>query len=204
MQGIKAIIFDFGGVIFDIDFSKTNKAFTEFGVHNFEQMYSQKNANSLFQHLEQGKINEAEFYNEFRNETELSLTDDQIKIAWNALLLSYRKEALETLKGLRSKYKLYLLSNTNFIHHRKFNETYNDEIGIGSLDNYFDKAYYSQQIGFRKPDKEAYEFVIKDNNLIPSQTLFIDDTIENIEGAKAVGLQTVLLQRGMKIEELGL
>ena len=204
MQGIKAIIFDFGGVIFDIDISKTNKAFAELGVTNFEQMYSQKNANPLFQLLEQGKINEAEFYNEFRNETALSLTDDEIKIAWNALLLSYRKEALETLKALRSKYKLYLLSNTNFIHHRKFNETYIDEIGISSLDNYFDKAYYSQQIGFRKPDKEAYEFVIKENNLIPSQTLFIDDTIENIESAKAVGLQTVLLQRGMKIEELGL
>ena len=204
MQGIKAIIFDFGGIIFDIDISKTNKAFAELGVTNFEQMYSQKNANPLFQLLEQGKINEAEFYNEFRNETALSLTDDEIKIAWNALLLSYRKEALETLKALRSKYKLYLLSNTNFIHHRKFNETYIDEIGISSLDNYFDKAYYSQQIGFRKPDKEAYEFVIKENNLIPSQTLFIDDTIENIESAKAVGLQTVLLQRGMKIEELGL
>ena len=65
MQDINAIIFDFGGVIFDIDFSRTNKAFTELGVHHFEQMYSQHNANPLFKHLEEGKINEEEFYNEF-------------------------------------------------------------------------------------------------------------------------------------------
>jgi putative hydrolase of the HAD superfamily len=204
MQNIEAIIFDFGGVLFDIDFSKTNKAFTELGVDNFENMYSQKNANPLFQHLEEGKINEEEFYNAFRKETNLKLTDEQIKNAWNGLLLSFRKESLEALKKLKSKYKLYLLSNTNFIHHREFSNTFNIEIGQGTIDDYFDTAYYSQNIGYRKPDKEAYEYVIKQNNLLPAKTLFIDDSIQNIEGAKAVGLQTILLENGMIIEDLNL
>ncbi len=204
MQNIKAIIFDFGGVIFDIDFKKTNRAFTHLSVKHFEDMYSQKNAAPLFQHLEEGKLNEEEFYNAFRKENNLSSTNDQIKNAWNALLLSFRKEALYTLKELRSKYKLYLLSNTNIIHYNHFNKIYKDEIGEGSLDDYFDKAYYSQLIGFRKPDKEAYEYVLKENNLESSHTLFIDDSIQNIEGAKEAGLQTIFLKEGMKIENFDL
>jgi epoxide hydrolase-like predicted phosphatase len=204
MQNIEAIIFDFGGVIFDIDFSRTNDAFTQLGVKHFENMYSQKQANPLFQHLEEGKINEGKFYEAFRKETNLELTNEQIKTAWNALLLSFRKESLDALKTLKNKYKLYLLSNTNYIHHLHFNKIYKEEIGEGSLDNYFHKAYYSQNIGYRKPDKEAYEFVLKDNNLNPSHTLFIDDSIQNIEGAKAVGLQTIFLKNGMKIEDLNL
>lgn len=204
MQDIEAIIFDFGGVLFDIDFSRTNKAFTDIGVKDFERMYSQRHANPLFQHLEEGKINEPEFYDAFRKATGLTLIDDQIKNAWNALLLSFRKEALNTLKHLKSKYKLYLLSNTNYIHHLHFNKIYKEEIGEGSLDDYFDKAYYSQQIGFRKPGKEAYEHVLKENNLTASKTLFIDDSIQNIEGAKAVGLQTIFLKDGMRIEDLNL
>lgn len=204
MQHCSAIIFDFGGVIFDIDFSRTNKAFTQLGVQHFEQMYSQKQANPLFQLLEEGKINEQEFYSNFRKEAAIQLSDEQIKNAWNALLVSFRKQALHTLKALRAKYKVFLLSNTNYIHHQHFNKIFNEEIGEDSLDSYFDKAYYSQSIGYRKPDKEAYEYVLKENNLNPSETLFIDDSIQNIEGAKAVGLKTIFLKEGRKIEDLNL
>lgn len=204
MQNIKAIIFDFGGVIFDIDFNETYKAFSGLGITNFEEMYSSKDVSQLFRDLEEGKLSEKEFYTAFRKQTASRLTKEQIKNAWNTLLLSFRKEALNTLNTLRSKYKLYLLSNTNVIHYNKFNKIYKEEIHGAALDDYFDKAYYSQLIKYRKPDKEAYEFVLKENNLEPSQTLFIDDSIQNIEGAKAVGLQTIHLKAGMKIEDLKL
>ncbi len=204
MKDINAIIFDFGGVLYDIDFKRTNEAFYNLGVKHFKEMYSQKDASPLFQHLEEGKINEAEFYEAFRKATDLNLADEQIKNAWNALLLSFRKEALNTLKALSPKYKLYLLSNTNIIHYNYFTKVYKDEIGEGSLDDYFDKAYYSQQIKLRKPDKEAYKLVIKENNLVPSKTLFIDDSIQNIEAAKAAGLQAIHLKPGMTIGDLGL
>lgn len=204
MQEITTIIFDFGGVLFDIDFKKSYKAFADIGVNDLEKMYSPKYVSPLFQHLEEGKLNQEKFYDAFRKETNSSLTDDQIKNAWNALLQSFRKEAFDKLKQLRSKYKLYLLSNTNIIHYDQFNKIYKEEIGEGSLDMYFDAAYYSQIIGLRKPDKEAYEYVLKENYLDPSQTLFIDDTLQNIEGAKAVGLQTIHLKNGMRITHLDL
>ena len=204
MQNIKAIIFDFGGVILNIDYNKTYKAFTNLGVKNFDEMYSQKNANPLFHDLEEGKINEEEFYNAFRRSTQLKLTDQQIKTAWNAILLRYREEALQTLATIKNKYRLYLLSNTNSIHHKEFNKIFEDQIGSGSINDYFDKAYYSHEIKHRKPDKEAYEYVLKENNLSASETLFIDDSIQNIDAAKALGLQTIFLKEGMMLEDLGL
>lgn len=204
MQNIKAIIFDFGGVILNIDYNKTYKAFTNLGVKNFDEMYSQKNANPLFHDLEEGKINEEEFYNAFRTSSQLKLTDLQIKTAWNAILLRYREEALQTLANIKNKYRLYLLSNTNSIHHKEFNKIFEDQIGLGSINDYFDKAYYSHEIKLRKPGKDAYQYVLKENNLLPSETLFIDDSIQNIEAAKSLGLQTIFLKEGMKIEDLDL
>ena len=204
MQNIKAIIFDLGGVILNIDYNKTSKAFTNLGVKNFDEMYSQKNANPLFHDLEEGKINEEEFYNAFKRSTQLKLSDQQIKTAWNAILLRYREEALQTLATIKNKYRLYLLSNTNSIHHKEFNKIFEDQIGSGSLNDYFDKAYYSHEIKLRKPGKDAYQYVLKENNLFPSETLFIDDSIQNIEAAKSLGLQTIFLKEGMKIEDLGL
>ena len=204
MQNIKAIIFDFGGVILNIDYNKTYKAFTNLGVKNFDEMYSQKNANPLFHDLEEGKINEEEFYNAFKRSTQLPLTDQQIKTAWNAMLLRYRKEALQTLSAIRHKYKLYLLSNTNIIHYKEFNKIFEEDIGPGSINNYFDKVYYSHEIGYRKPGNEAYEYVLQQNNLDAIQTIFIDDSIQNIDAAKALGLQTIFLKEGMMLEDLGL
>lgn len=204
MQDTEAIIFDFGGVIFNIDFNKTNAAFQKLGIKNFEEMYSQKHADPLFSDLEKGKITEVEFYNAFRKCTDHNLSDLQIKDAWNAILVNYRTDALHTLKALKQKYKLYVLSNTNIIHHSAFHKIYKETIGNGCLDDYFDKAYYSHQIGFRKPDKEIYQFVIEDAGLVPSKTLFIDDTIQNIDAASAAGFKTILLRSGENIEDLSL
>ena len=204
MRNIKAIIFDFGGVIFNIDFNKTCIAFNDLGIKDFAGMYSLKAANPLFQNLEKGRFKGEEFYREFRKFSATDLADEQIDVALNALLLSYRKEALQTLKAIKHKYKLYLLSNTNSIHLKAFRKIYNEQIGEGSLEEHFDKVYYSHETGYRKPAKEAYEIVLKENDLTPAETLFIDDSIANIEGAKALGLKTILLQEGMGIEDLGL
>ena len=204
MKNINAIIFDFGGVILNIDYTKTRNAFIALGVKDFDEMYSQKNANPLFSKLERGELSIGEFYSAFRQTTNLTATDLEIGTAWNAMLLDYRQEALKTLKLIRQKYKLFLLSNTNLIHYNAFNKAYQTFFPGQLLDDHFDKAYYSHQMGMRKPAKDIYEFVIRENKLDPSQTLFIDDSIQNIETAKALGLKTILLQEGQNIEELGL
>jgi epoxide hydrolase-like predicted phosphatase len=204
MQNIKAIIFDLGGVLLNIDFKKVSNAFKALGVNEFDDLYSQSEVNQLFGDLETGKISEEKFCIEIKKYTPQPVTNNDIINAWNSILLDYRKESIEYLKQLKSKYKVFLLSNTNIIHHKAFNKIFTDTISPESFDSCFHKAYYSYKIGLRKPDATAYQYVLKENGLLPEEALFIDDTLKNIEGAKAAGLQTIFFDKVMKIEDLGL
>ena len=203
MQTIRSVIFDLGGVLLDIDFKLTEKAFEEIGVTNFHQFFSQFHSNDLFKKLETGMDDEL-FYQDFRSATGMQLSNEQIRDAWNALLLDFRTESLAMLPKLKTKYQLYLLSNTNEIHLQEFQRRYNVLSPQASFDELFDAAYYSHRIGHRKPNASAFEFVLEKHRLVAAETLFIDDSINNIEAAQALGLQTVHLLPGMKVEELGL
>ena len=204
MEKIENIIFDLGGVLLDIDYNLTLKAFENLGVTNFNEMYSQVNADKLFQKLETGKVSEVEFYKELNHATGLNLPEEKIRNAWNAMLLSFREKSLEHLEQLKNRYKIYLLSNTNQIHLNSFYEIFNQKKRNNSFEKYFDKAFYSFEIGLRKPDIDCYEWVINDLKTDPAKTLFIDDSINNIQGAEKAGLQTLHLTHEKKIETLGL
>jgi glucose-1-phosphatase len=199
----KAIIFDLGGVLLDIDYDLAKEAFRNLGVENFDQMYSQAEANPLFQKLETGKISQEEFCEAIMEYVPGVSCEDDIVEAWNAMLLHFRKESIEELKRLRKKYKIFLLSNTNYIHLQSFNKTYQETIG-GDFISLFDKVYFSHEIGHRKPDPEPYEVILKENNLIPQEAIFIDDSIQNVQAADKLGIKTIFLKKGMKVEELGL
>jgi len=193
MKGIKNIIFDLGGVILNIDYQATNKAFTDLGVTDFHSLFSQFKGNKLFDDLETGKVSNEEFLTEMQKHTPAGTTEQQIIDAWNAMLLDFPLRRLQILQQLRQHYSLYLLSNTNAIHMAAFNKILEESRGIPSLAAFFDKAYYSHLIGYRKPDKKSYQLVLDENGLKPEETLFIDDTLPNIEGATAVGVQTIHL-----------
>ncbi|MEY2918593.1 MAG: hypothetical protein RIS73_2307 [Bacteroidota bacterium] len=204
MNNIKNIIFDLGNVLLDIDYNKTIEAFEEIGFKNFKSNYSPYKMDMLFENLETGKISEDVFYKSIKAISNAPLSTLQIQAAWNALFLDFRIESLTFLKQISSKYNLYLLSNTNSIHLTAFNEIFKRNIGETGLDSYFVKAYYSNIIGLRKPEKEAYNFVLNDANIIAAETLFIDDLANNIEGAKEVGIITHQLLPGERIEKLHL
>jgi putative hydrolase of the HAD superfamily len=187
-----------------VDYNLTRTAFEKLGVTHFDEMYSQANADKLFQKLETGEITDDIFYKEFNRCTGLQLSDEEIRKAWNAMLLSFRGKSLEFLEGIRPKYKTYLLSNTNYVHIAAFKETLHRQIGVKTLEEYFDEAFYSCDIGLRKPDAACYEWVLKNLNIEPGETIFIDDSLHNIEGAKKAGLQTIHLLPGVQIEDLGL
>lgn len=203
MQQIKNIIFDLGGVLLNIDFTLSEKAFALLGVTNFAEYVSPAKSNELFLKLEIG-MEEELFYEEFRQLSGLAVTNEQIRDAWNALLLNYRKESIAILPGLKKKYKTFLLSNTNEIHTKSFQQSFKDEFQKQSLDNCFHEAFYSHRIGHRKPNAAAFELVLNKHALIPAETLFIDDSFANIEAAKALGIQTVHLLPHMTIEALEL
>ena len=204
MKNIEAVIFDLGGVILNIDYNLTRAAFEKAGVHNFDEMYSQSNADDLFSKLETGTISEENFYEQIVKRTAIDISPDLIKKSWNAMLLTFREESLDFLEKIKDKYRLFLLSNTNHIHLKELKNIFNKKNRRNSFESYFEKAYYSCDINLRKPDVEIFEWILKENNLAAEKTIFIDDSVQNIEAAKQAGLQTILLKPGMLIEDLDL
>lgn len=197
---VKNIIFDLGGVILNLDYGKTESAFIELGVKDFNKLYAQTHADRLFQLLECGKLGPEEFVEGINKYCPEELPEEQIFAAWNAMLLDFPPERIELLKRLKKDYRTFLLSNTNSIHHRYFNRRFAEIFKDGSLDDCFEKAYYSHEIGFRKPNKEAFEFVLQQKDLKPEETLFIDDTYSNIEAAQALSMQCLYLPAPLKLE----
>lgn len=204
MKKIENIIFDLGGVLLDIDYNRTRTAFERLGIADFDVMYSMADADPLFEKLETGKISEENFYKEFNHRTGNNFSPSEIKNAWNAMLLSFRENSLQYLSSLRPRYKIYLLSNTNFIHIDSINQIFNHKKREKPFDAYFDKAFYSCGVGLRKPNINCYEWVLNDLKIDGGKTLFIDDSEQNIGGAKNAGLHTILLKPGEKIENLSL
>ena len=204
MKNIENIIFDLGGVILDIDYNRTRKGFEELGIAHFDDMYSQANADQLFQKLETGHISNDDFFITLDKVTNLGLTPQQIRTAWDALLLDFREASLDFLEEIKPKYKTYLFSNTNFIHMEAFDKIFHRKERAHPFNAYFDKAFYSCEIGLRKPNLEAYQWILHHLDTEASKTLFIDDSLQNVEAAKMAGMQTILFEKGMRIEDLGL
>jgi glucose-1-phosphatase len=148
----------------------------------------------LFIDYEKGDFDDRQFRQQLREVLQLALSDDQINTAWNAMLLDIPKERIELLQALRKQYNLYVLSNTNAIHLQTINTMLHQNTSISSLDELFDKTYYSYQIKKSKPSAASFQHVLQDSNSLPEETLFIDDSLINIDAAKQLGIHTVHIQ----------
>lgn len=186
---IDTIIFDFGGVLINLDYSLTIEQFKELGIKNFDELYSQVNQSNLFDDLETGKISQQRFINGILDYLPPGTSPNKVVSAWNAMILDVPKVSIDLLSQLRSSYRLFMLSNTNEIHITK---AYSEWAKTSSLmpDSLFEKVYLSHTLGKRKPHPETFQFVCDEQNLDPSKTLFIDDSLQHIEGAKQIGLNT--------------
>jgi len=188
MKNIKSIIFDLGVVLLNIDYQKTINEFHKLGISKASEFYSKKKQTNIFNLLECGKINDENFVKKIQLSCK-NASKKQILFAWNALLQDLPQERIELLKNLKRKYPIYLLSNTNSIHISEFRRQIGDELYI-EFYNIFNKVYYSYEIGYRKPNSQAFKIVIEENNLNPNEVLFIDDSPQHIEGAKRLGIQS--------------
>ncbi len=204
MQSVKNIIFDLGGIFLALNYQLTKDLFIEFGVTEFDEFFTQHHANDLFEDLEMGKITPDQFYDSFRTETKTDLTNEEIKTAWNAMLVSFPTERIEWLRTIKDRYKIFLFSNTNQIHYDQIMELYKRDLVEDDFNELFIKPYYSHEMRLRKPYPESFLHIINEQKLEISETLFIDDTIKNIEAAKELGLQTIHLVAPRTLLELDL
>lgn len=194
MQKIKNIIFDYGNVIFSIDFQRTEKSFEKLGLQDPNSVFSHKSQHQLFDRLDRGEISAAQFREEVRNLIgNQGLTDEEIDGAWNSLLIGVPQIHHDILMGLKAHYRTFLLSNNNEIHYSWILEYLQRNYGLADNAVFFEKAYYSHLMGMRKPDREIFEFVLNAHGLIPAETLFVDDSPQHIATAAKLGLQVKLV-----------
>jgi glucose-1-phosphatase len=201
MQNIKNIIFDLGGVILNIDFKKTEQALQELGIDNLSHHLSQTSLIAFFKEYETGKIDDTAFVGALQSLSTKTITEQEIIQAWNALLLDFPPERIELLRKLKQKYRLFLLSNTNMIHYREFQQKIYTQTG-SYLEDFFEKTYYSHTAGLSKPDVAIFQLVIHENKLNPAETLFVDDTAVNMVAAKEAGLRVFHIVPGTTILDI--
>jgi FMN phosphatase YigB (HAD superfamily) len=194
MKSIKNIIFDYGNVIFHIDFNKVAQAWKDLGITNADEFYGHRQQDDVFNALERGQISPEAFADRIRELTgKPELTNEQINHAWNQIFIGIPKGNHELLLQLKDKYRTFLLSNINAIHYDYVHDYLKREYGMNDNSGLFEKTYYSHLVGKRKPDAEIFEQVLQENNLAPAETLFIDDSPQHLETAKKLGLQTYLI-----------
>lgn len=201
LDGIKNIIFDLGGVLLNLDFNKTQQAFVDLGVTNFDAYYTKAKQTGVFDLFETGKLSENEFCDELRTLTSLTATNEEMITAWNAMLLDFPLKRKQLLLTLKNHFNTSLLSNTNETHIRAFNQIIRQDIQEDSLAPLFHTHYFSNEIGYRKPNKAAFEFVLAQNGFKAEETIFLDDSIQHIEGAKQCGIHAIHIEK-CTVEEL--
>lgn len=206
---IDTLILDLGGVLIDVDYQRTARAFHALGFERFGELYSKAQQDHLFDGFEVGALSPAQFRDRIRGLHRMDLTDREIDACWNAMLGSIAPERLRLVERLRECYTVLLLSNTNAIHVPAFQSIIAQENGVSDFAALFDGAYYSCAIGLRKPHAEAFHHVLERHGADAARTLFIDDSIQHVHGAREAGLQAEHLELANEdvialVERLGL
>jgi len=201
-QNFRNILFDLGGVILDINIQATLKQFYELGFPAELMQYPESMSTDVFFKYQTGKLDTEQFRNAIRKSAGVEMSDQVFDEAWNAMLIRIPEERATLLKRLSERYSLYMLSNTSSLHVEVFEPMFRRSAGI-SIHEVFTKIYYSHEIGWHKPDHEAWEFVIKDAGIKPEETLFLDDSIHNIKASQELGFQAIHIHERTNLMNLG-
>ena len=193
---IKNIIFDFGGVLYEINHKNAIAQFfksNDIRINIDEHISSFK---ELVEQYESGKLNTQDFIDEIIKRYHIEFNQDKFKNIWNSILIKMFPDIIETVKKFKYIANICLLSNTNELHYNKF------KYECDELFRLFEKSFFSYQIGMVKPNPEIYYFVLQQMNYKADETLFIDDLEVNIETANKIGLQTYQINEGNSLEKL--
>ena len=186
-KNIKNIVFDLGGVLVDLDFKSAINGLQQAGFSNVKEQLQAFDREGIFQKFELGEMTAEEFRSAIRENSTVTLTDEEVDALWNLMLLEIPREKLELILDLRGKYMVYLLSNTNSIHWDYVCKNAFNYRGF-RVSDYFEKTFLSFEMHLAKPDKAIFEKMLEDANLLAEETLFIDDSEANCKAAAEVGI----------------
>ena len=188
-NNITTLIFDFGGVLINLDLNRCIQKFKDLGVNNLENNLNNYGQKGIFLEFEKGLIDIPTFRDEIRKLAGKRLKDNEIDEAWCAFLCDIPDYKIELLLQLKKKFRLLLLSNTNPLH---IEISARDEFArFGqTMQSLFDKCYFSYEMKMVKPDAEIFEALLADAGLTAEECLFLDDGEKNILQAEKMGIQT--------------
>ena len=187
MEAYEALIFDLGKVVFDLSFAKVFQFWAAASGQSAEVISRNFQFDALFDEFEKGEVSAKEFRAEISARLGLQLTDALFDEGWCSLYLDAYEGIDELLSNLKKRYRLVALTNTNSIHAQAWKTKYRVSLG------HFDKVFCSHEIKTRKPEAQAYLNVLDYLGTKPQQTIFLDDSYANIEGAARLGIKSILV-----------
>ena len=193
---IRNIIFDLGGVSITLDQPQAIRRFTALGLADADQRLDAYTQGGIFGDLERGTITAEDFRRELSLLVGREVSYDECCHAWLGYCRELPQRNLNALVRLRREgYRLLLLSNTN--PYMMSWVMSSDFDGQGhSLEHYMDACYCSYQMGVMKPDKDIFTRVLEAEQILPSETLFVDDGLRNIATASQMGIRTFCPENG--------
>lgn len=183
------ILLDLGGVLIDVDYRASANAFRQLGYTNFDALYSKAKQDHVFDAFETGELSPSGFRDRIRALLNAPISDTDVDACWNAMLGTIPQERIQLVHRLKERYQVLLLSNTNAIHVPAFEAIVARGTGIADFKALFHGAYYSCEIGMRKPDAAIFHHVLGLHGADPERTLFIDDSMQHVVGARTAGLR---------------
>lgn len=200
---IRNIVFDFGNVLFDLDLPAIGREIQRLVGDQYESVRERLQQSGVFELYETGGLSTEEFVDAIRFAGPAPLSAGQVIAAWNSIFIGMPAERFDMLLRLRRHYNVFLLSNINELHAAWIDDYLLREHGISDFQSrYFDGVYYSHLLRLRKPDQEIYEYVLADAEILPGETLFIDDLEENVNAARTVGIQGIVKQPDVDVATL--
>ena len=179
------MLFDLGGVVIDIDFSRMFSRWAMYSGCSIDDIRSRFSMDHMYQAHEKGEIDIAEYFSSLRDTLAIDISDSQFEEGWNSIFKAEIAGMSELLKHVKGKLPTYVFTNSNHAHEKVWSHQFSEILA------HFETVFISSDIGLRKPDAEAFHFVADAIGAEPGQIAFYDDSIENIDGARNAGLDAV-------------
>jgi len=195
---IRNIVFDLGGVLLNINPLLSLIEFEKTSGISKEELLLKFASEELFKKFETGSLNTAQFRSNLCRIMNTRVSDSEIDRIWNKLILDIPLHRVELLQELRKNYRVFLLSNTNSIHFDFYTREFNEKYGFPMTD-LFERLFLSHEIGIHKPDAGIYTFVLENAQIHASETVFIDDSIANVEAAEQLGISGIHISNGQDV-----
>lgn len=199
---IKNIIFDLCGPIITLDLELMNRRFRDYGVTAVEKPYQKMREEGLTKIYEQGLISTGGFCSEVRRILQCDLTDEEIFDCWNTVVADFPPQHAETLAKLSTRYRLFLLSNSDVVNAEYFIDYIDQRAGEGFMKNTFSGVFFSCDLRLRKPDPKIFLSLAKKTEIDLAETLFVDDCQKHTQSAASLGINVIWLKPEWDIADL--